>query len=534
MARGLGALLAVALAFAAGTGASAQHVLEDAGTPELTDAERTEDALVAAMAAPWIGDLDGMVARGFVRMGVPHEPVTFVYDGPEQRGIAVEFGREFEAHLRATLGAGAETLTVAFLPLTRDTMLDALVSGRVDVLAANLTVTPGRAERVDFADPMIRGIRELVVTGPAAPPVTSLDDLAAVPVHVRPSSSYHEHLAALNAARAGAGAPPIPIIAAEEALEDYDLVELVDVGVIPAVILDSHKAELYAQIFEHLTVHDDLAVNEGGEIAWAIRKGSPQLMDATNAFVAKARKGTELGNILYRRWIADPTRVMNAIAPGEDAKFVETIGFIRRHATAYDFDPVLIAAQGYQESRLDQSERSAAGAIGIMQLMPATARDPQVGIPDIEDGRAQRRGRGQVSPAPARRVFQRSRHHALRPGLLRLRRLQRRPGKHPEGARPSREHGPRPERLVRQRRGGGRPHDQPGAGGLRAQHPEVLHELPDLPGRGGDRRGFRPWLTVAMLPLSAAFARGAEGAAASRALTFPARGTSGACCMGCA
>ena len=384
MARGLGALLAVALAFAAGTGASSQHVLEDAGTPELTDAERTEDALVAAMAAPWIGDLDGMVARGFVRMGVPHEPVTFVYDGPEQRGIAVEFGREFEAHLRATLGAGAETLTVAFLPLTRDTMLDALVSGRVDVLAANLTVTPGRAERVDFADPMIRGIRELVVTGPAAPPVTSLDDLAAVPVHVRPSSSYHEHLAALNAARAGAGAPPIPVIAAEEALEDYDLVELVDVGVIPAVILDSHKAELYAQIFDHLTVHDDLAVNESGEIAWALRKGSPQLMDATNAFVAKARKGTELGNILYRRWIADPTRVMNAIAPGEDAKFVETIGFIRRHATAYDFDPVLIAAQGYQESRLDQSERSAAGAIGIMQLMPATARDPQVGIPDIE------------------------------------------------------------------------------------------------------------------------------------------------------
>ena len=75
---------------------------------------------------------------------------------------------------------------------------------------------------------------------------------------------------------------------------------------------------------------------------------------------------------------------MNPIAPGEDAKFVETIGFIRRHATAYDFDPVLIAAQGYQESGLDQSERSAAGAIGIMQLMPATARDLHVGIPDIE------------------------------------------------------------------------------------------------------------------------------------------------------
>ena len=382
MARGIAALLSLALMAWAGTGASAQHVLEDSSPVELTDAERAEDALTAAMLAPWVGDLDGMAARGFVRLGVTQEPVSFVYDGPEQRGIAVEFGREFEASLRTMLGA--ETLTVALLPLARDAMIDALVSGRVDVLAANLTVTPSRAERVDFADPMLRGVRELVVTGPAAPPVATLDDLAAIPVHVRPSSSYHEHLLAVNAARAEAGASPIPIVAADEALEDYDLVELVDVGVIPAVILDSHKAELYAQIFERLTVHDDLAINEGGEIAWAVRKGSPQLLDAINAFVAKARKGTELGNILYRRWIADPTRIVNAIAPGEDAKFVETIGFIQRHAARYDFDPVLIAAQGYQESRLDQTQRSAAGAIGIMQLMPATARDPSVGIPDID------------------------------------------------------------------------------------------------------------------------------------------------------
>lgn len=385
MARASAVLLSLALAFLTGTAASPQTAIEDGGTVELTEAERAEDALVAAMTAPWIGDLDGMKARGFVRMGVPHEPIFFVYDGAEQRGIAVEFGREFEAHLRARLGAGAETLTVALLPLTRDRMIDALVSGRVDVLAANLTVTPDRAERVDFADPMLRGVRELVVTGPAAAPVASLDDLAATPVHVRPSSSYHEHLTALNLARAGTGAAPIGIVAADEALEDYDLVELVDVGVIPAVILDGHKAELYAQMFAHITVHDDLAINAGGEIAWAIRQGSPQLLAATNAFVAKARKGTELGNILYRRWLADPTRILNAIAPGEDAKFVDVIGFIRRHAAAYDFDPVLIAAQGYQESRLDQAMRSAAGAVGIMQVMPATARDPQVGIPDIED-----------------------------------------------------------------------------------------------------------------------------------------------------
>jgi membrane-bound lytic murein transglycosylase MltF len=263
-------------------------------------------------------------------------------------------------------------------------MLDGLVEGRVDLLIANLTITPSRAERVDFADPMLRDVRELVVTGPAAAPVATLDDLAAVPLHVRPSSSYFEHLQALNASREAAGEPTLQVVAAQEALEDYDLAELVDVGVIPAVILDDHKAELYAQIFENLVVHDDLAINEGGEIAWALRKESPQLMAATNAFVAKARKGTELGNILYKRWVADPARVLNATAPGEEEKFLATIGFIRRYAADYGFDATLIAAQGYQESGLDQSVRSAVGAIGIMQVMPDTARDPSVDIPDIE------------------------------------------------------------------------------------------------------------------------------------------------------
>jgi ABC-type amino acid transport substrate-binding protein len=169
MAPGITALLLSVLLSAAGTAASAQNVLEDGSNVELTDAERTEDALIKAMLTPWSGDLDGMAARGFVRMGVTQEPVSLVYDGPEQRGIAVAFGREFEAHLRKRLGAGAETLTVALVPLARDAMIDALVSGRVDVLAANLTVTPSRAARVAFADPMLRNVRELVVTGPAAP-----------------------------------------------------------------------------------------------------------------------------------------------------------------------------------------------------------------------------------------------------------------------------------------------------------------------------------------------------------------------------
>ncbi len=58
-------------------------------------------------------------------------------------------------------------------------------------------------------------------------------------------------------------------------------------------------------------------------------------------------------------------------------------GLLKTYAGKYDFDWLMIAAQGYQESYLDQSKRSPVGAIGVMQVMPATARDPNVAIPQI-------------------------------------------------------------------------------------------------------------------------------------------------------
>ena len=287
----------------------------DAAAPAETATEAEEDALVAALAEPWTGDLDGIVERGYLRFGVAYNPILFSYDGPHQQGLSVDLAAEFEKHLRQTLGKQAKTLTVALTPLPRESMLDALIEGRVDVLAANLTVTPERALRVDFADPIYTGVAEIVVAGPAAPAIESFDDLAATEVYVRRSSSYFEHLTALNARRVVEGTAPIPVVEADENLEDNDLIELVDVGVIPAVIVDSHKAELWAKIFEHVTLRPDLAVNEGGEIAWALRKESPQLMAAINGFMGQARKGTMLGNILAKRYFGDIERVRNALAP---------------------------------------------------------------------------------------------------------------------------------------------------------------------------------------------------------------------------
>jgi len=227
-----------------------------------------------------------------------------------------------------------------------------------------------------------------VVTGPAAPEIASFDDLAATKVHIRRSSSYFEHLSLLNEARKKEGKPEIPVYEADEHLEDYDLLDMVNASIIPAVIVDSHKAALWAQVFDNIRVHEDLAVNTGGSIAWAVRKDSPKLLEAVDGFVKTAAKGTQLGNVLIKRYLKSTKWMDNALAAKERQKFRDTVDFIKRHADTYGFDWLMVAAQGYQESRLDQSKRSPVGAIGIMQLLPSTAADPNVGIPDI--GKADR------------------------------------------------------------------------------------------------------------------------------------------------
>ncbi len=354
------------------------------GPPEATPPPEAEDALLDHAMEPWTGDFDGMAARGFVRLLTVYNPIYFSYDGVEQKGLTVEFARALERHLIKVSGRKPGSLNVVIIPVARDDLLPFLLAGKGDLVAANLTITPDRKALVDFSDPVYPGVDELVVTGPAAPPVASLDDLAGTEVVIRESSSYFEHLTALNRSRRLEGRPAIPVAAADERLEDYDLLEMVNVGLIPAVIVDSHKAALWAQVYDNITVHQDLATHRDGEIAWALRKGSPKLLEAVNGFVRKARKGTLLGNVLIKRYLGDPRRIDNVRAGKARERYEATVAVIQEYAELYDIDWLMITAQGYQESKLDQSKRSRAGAVGIMQVLPSTAADPNVGIEGIE------------------------------------------------------------------------------------------------------------------------------------------------------
>jgi membrane-bound lytic murein transglycosylase MltF len=333
---------------------------------------------------PWVGDFDGMAKRRIIRALVVYSKTFYFLDKGRQRGATYELLKQFEKLVNQKLKTKTLKLRVLFIPVRRDQLIPWLVDGRGDIAAANLTITPQRQNQVDFSDPLISGVRELLVSGPAAAPVKNLEDLAGKEIHVRPSSSYYESLTQLNESFRQTGKPKINLIAADETFEDEDLLEMVNAGLIPMIVMDSHKAHFWEQIFDNIKVHPTIAVRNGGEIAWCFRKDSPKLKAVVNEFVKGHKKGTLLGNIILKRYLRDTKYVQNSLSQKELDKFEAMLALFEKYAGQYNFDYLMVSAQAYQESGLDQKKRSPAGAVGVMQLLPTTAADPNIGIPDIE------------------------------------------------------------------------------------------------------------------------------------------------------
>lgn len=335
--------------------------------------------------AVYTDDFDGMEARRSIRVLVPVNPLFFFIDAGEQTGITVDLLTAFQEWLHERHQHGTQRTDVVFIPTRRDELISGLVEGHGDIAAGNLTITPEREEIVAFSDPIYPGVNEILITGPAGPQIGNIEDLAGQSVHVRASSSYFASLSGLNERFEESDLPPIDIVEVDEHLEDGDILELVSIDAIPMTIIDSHKAELWTQVYDNLTAHPEIAVRTDGRIGWAVRQDNPMLLAELNAFVPEVRKGSLLGNIILREYLSDLDRLEDIHEPEDVERLQATYEMFSKYSGTYGFDTLMIIAQAYQESRLDHSVVSPAGAIGIMQVLPTTAADPTVGIADIED-----------------------------------------------------------------------------------------------------------------------------------------------------
>jgi len=329
------------------------------------------------------GDLDEMVKRRNIRALVILNPIGFFYDKGQPRGVMYEALEEFQKFVNQKLKTGKLNVKVTFLPMRVDQIEAALTEGVGDMIASGITVTPDREKRVAFSTPIQTDVTQIIVTGPNFGPVASLADLGGKEVYVNPLTTYYENLQKANDALKKDGKTPVVIKAADKNLMDDDLVQMVNAGLIPATVTTKQRAALWSQVLDHIQTHPDLVIASGGQLAWVMRKNNPQFKQLVDEFVAAHAVGTSFGSTLLRRYLQNTKWVKDSTSAEDMKKFQANLELFQKYAGEYNFDYLMIAAQGYQESLLDQSKKNPSGAVGIMQVIPKNAVASPISIPNV-------------------------------------------------------------------------------------------------------------------------------------------------------
>lgn len=160
---------------------------------------------------------------------------------------------------------------------------------------------------------------------------------------------------------------------------------MVNAGVVKITVADDFKANHWAKVLPDIVVHQKVTVSQNNKVGVGVRKANPELKKSLEGFTRIVKKGTLFGNMIFNRYYKDARWIKNSISEAERKKYIQYVGLFKKYGKQYGFDYLVVAAQAYQESGLDHSRKNPSGAIGIMQILPSTAKDPVVGIPDITD-----------------------------------------------------------------------------------------------------------------------------------------------------
>jgi membrane-bound lytic murein transglycosylase MltF len=330
-----------------------------------------------------LGDLDGMVKRRRIRALVVPSRSGFFYDKGQPRGIFYEAMEEFQRFANLKLKTGSLKIHVTYIPVRGEQIQTALLEGVGDVLVYGSIVTPEREKVALFTTPIATHAKQVIVTGPKSSPVTRLEDLSGKEIYVNPLTDFYGNLQHLSEAFQKAGKAPILVKAADPNLRDEDLLEMVNAGLIPATVTLDGRAEFWSKVLPNLTLHQDIVLKDDGQLAWVTRKDSPHLKQLLDKFIQGHRLGTSFGNTLLRRYLQNTKWVKDSTSTEEMKKFQAYVGYFQKYAAEYDFDYLMLVAQGYQESLLDQNRKNPSGAVGIMQVIPKYAAAAPINISDV-------------------------------------------------------------------------------------------------------------------------------------------------------
>ncbi len=341
-------------------------------------------SLLTKSAENYRDDLGGLIERRTIRVLVNYSPTNFFIVGGKPGGFEYDLVEEFHQSLKKMTPKANWPIIFIYKPVAFSDLLPLLESGYGDVAVGGLTITAERQKSVSFTKPYLVNVAEVIVSSAKALPIKTIDDMAGRSVLINISSSFAEHLNDVNRDLISRKLKPIEAIPANEKLTDEDILQMVSAGIVDYTVADLHVAQIWQQVLPSIKIHEDIILNAKGRLAWAVRKDSPQLLKALNSSLHEVKKGSLLGNIYFKKYFEQTKWIENPLNEGGSKKLNERRVLFETYGEKYGIDWLALAALGYQESKLDQSVTSNAGAVGIMQVLPSTAAGDPINILNVD------------------------------------------------------------------------------------------------------------------------------------------------------
>lgn len=328
-------------------------------------------------------DLDQILESGVLRVITTYSPTGyFLY-----RGETMGFEYEIFNRLAGNLGVSLEMV----LAKNVDSVIPMLNRGDGDIIALGYTITNDRQNDVAFTEPYLITHQSLIQKKPdnwrkmtldniKKSLVTDVVELINDTVSVRKESSYFMRLKELS--NELGDTVHIDILPGE--MSDEQIIELVSKGEIKYSIIDDHKASIHKSYFPNIDTDTPMSLSQ--RIAWAVRKTSPELLQVINQALSELKRKPDY-NVIYKKYFENEQqfnrRLDSEYYTGNTGHFSKYDDIVKKYCDALGWDWVLVKSLIYQESMFKKNGKSWAGASGLMQLMPATAKE--LGVIDIHD-----------------------------------------------------------------------------------------------------------------------------------------------------
>ena len=321
----------------------------------------------------WIGDFDQLKEKRAIRILVTVSNPDFFIDGFRKYGFAPPLIKEFQDYLNNEV-LNQTFMRAIIIPTSRSTIIDRLASGYGDVAMANLTITPERQKKVDFALPIATGVKEIIVAASGSPVLKNLEDLSGKSVHTRSFSSYHEHLVRLNKKFERQGVAPVNIVLVNDEIEDDYLLSIAAEGLISYMVLDHRKMELWQDVYDNVVPYPNLAIDFDGEIAWVVRKNNPKLLKIVSDF-CQIKQDRFIDYEKLRKSTLEEFVHFSNLEESNVDKLKKLYPYFKKAGDEFSLPPLFLSAIAFEQSAFSAKKVGRYGELGVMQLAPFIERE---------------------------------------------------------------------------------------------------------------------------------------------------------------